>query len=528
MNFDPQNFGEFLDAYQHYISDRRQYQAGGDAHGGGSQQAFMQQAVQAIASGKADAHDVFVQLQKMGMKQEQAAGVVEQIMTAASQLATQSQQPTTDGEVGQMGQAAYGGQLHQYQSDVTTGNVNLADGSTLSDPYKDVNDSVRTDHHLISNLEDTPVNQTLAGMNAMGNPNTMGWALKNTGAQGFLKGAMGVASVIGGFGLGAKKLFSDDKVTNTAAAPKGTMLATDKAGQQTSISPEESKRRQTVQTTTGQPATIASFGQQNDPTAWQKQAPFPQPGMPVFTQPIVTQPKPPQQFGYGAEVDFDHMYLPQHQSNIGTGNVGGGFSGIPYNNAGPMAEGMNTVVAPVVPAANPMLNYLNKSLDNRTLNLTQDGSAKGVVKEKPKTQTNSVTTNGDPAGKQVAMNMLNGLDMLNSTIGAKKEQNIYNQNMRDAGNSDSLASTNSYNSFGMHTVNDQNALGRTPNMGAIQDIGTYMDTAANGGDIHDYGAYLTHYTHGGDMEEYAEGGEYELTEAQIRHILANGGEIEFL
>jgi hypothetical protein len=30
------------------------------------------------------------------------------------------------------------------------------------------------------------------------------------------------------------------------------------------------------------------------------------------------------------------------------------------------------------------------------------------------------------------------------------------------------------------------------------------------------------------MDEYAEGGEYELTEAQIRHILANGGEIEFL
>ena len=74
MNFDPQNFGEFLDAYQHYISDRRQYQAGGDAQGGGSQQAFMQQAVQAIASGQADAHDVFVQLQKMGMKKEQAAG----------------------------------------------------------------------------------------------------------------------------------------------------------------------------------------------------------------------------------------------------------------------------------------------------------------------------------------------------------------------------------------------------------------------------------------------------------------------
>ncbi len=49
-----------------------------------------------------------------------------------------------------------------------------------------------------------------------------------------------------------------------------------------------------------------------------------------------------------------------------------------------------------------------------------------------------------------------------------------------------------------------------------------------GGDVHDFGAYLSHYTQGGDMDEYAEGGEYELTESQIRQILANGGEIEFL
>lgn len=527
MNFDPQNFGDFLDAYQHYISDRRQYQAGGDAQGGGSQQAFMQQAVQAIASGQADAHDVFVQLQKMGMKKEQAAGVVEQIVTAASQLATQSQEQPTEPVM--TGTAAYGGQLHQYQSDVATGNVNLTDGSTLSDPYKDAKDTVRTDHNMISNLEDTALNKTMAGMNFMGNPNSMGWALKNTGAQGFLKGAMGLASVIGGAGLGIAKFASPDKVTNTAAAPKGTMLATDKTGQQTSISPEEAKKRQSSQNTVEQPATIKSLGQQNDPTAWQKPTNFSQPGMPVFTQPVVTQPKPPQQFGYGAEVDFDHMYLPKHQSNIGTGNVGGGFSGIPYNNAGPMADGMNGQITPI----QQKLDYLNKSLD-----LSQQPAKApaqpvqpipgGGAANTPKTQTVTEKTRGDAGGRQVAMNMLNGLDMLNSTIGAKKEQNIYNQNMRDAGNSDSLASTNSYNSFGMHTVNDQNALGRTPNMGAIQDIGTYMPTAANGGDIHDFGAYLSHYNDGGDMDEYAEGGEYELTEAQIRHILANGGEIEFL
>ena len=57
----------------------------------------------------------------MGMKKEQAAGVVEQIMTAASQLKSQPAEP------GMTGVASYGGQLHQYQSDVATGNVNLAE-----------------------------------------------------------------------------------------------------------------------------------------------------------------------------------------------------------------------------------------------------------------------------------------------------------------------------------------------------------------------------------------------------------------
>lgn len=610
MNFDPQNFGEFLDAYQHYISDRRQYQAGGDTQGGGSQQQFMQQAVQAIASGKADAHDVFVQLQKMGMKQEQAAGVVEQIMTAASQLATQSQQPTVDGEVGQMGQAAYGGQLREYEGTEDTGNVNLTDGSTLSDPYTGVVNSVRTDHNMMSNVEDTPLNQTFAGMNAMGNPNSMAWMLKDTGAQGFVKKLAGIGAIAGGIGLGFQKFASPDKVTHTAAAPKGTMLATDKSGQQTSISPEEAKRRQTsqvtgqttVQNTVGQPANVASFGQPVDPTAWQKKIPQ-QPGMPVFTQ--------PKQFGYGAEVDFNDMFLPKHQSNIGTGNVGYGqpftfagvpgnvvtndepvktdeskVSGIPYNNAGPMADGMNTTVAPVAPAANPMLDYLNKSMGNRTLNLTQDGSAKGVSKQPTtKTQTNTTKTRGDSGGIQAMSNTLNGLDLLNSTIGAGDEEKRYKENMRYEGSSDALASTNAYNPYGFHTVNDQVVQGRTANMGSIQDIGTYMATAAEGGDINidpskrgtfkaqatrmdmsvqeaashilankdqyspemikkanfaknfakeqggdiqDFGAYLPQYSQGSDIENYAEGGEYELTEAQIRQILANGGEIEFL
>lgn len=604
MNFDPQNFGEFLDAYQHYISDRRQYQEGGDTQGGGSQQVFMQQAVQAIASGQADAHDVFVQLQEMGMKQEQAATVVEQIMTAASQLKSQPQEPEMTGV------AAYGGQLREYESDVNTGNVITGnDGSKITDPYSGVADSVRTDHNMMSNVEDTPLNQTFAGLNALGNPKSMAWMLKDTGAQGFIKKFAGLGAIAGGIGLGFQKFASPDKVTHTSAAPKGTMLATDKTGQQTSISPEEAAKRQTSQVTTqipsqnkiGQPATIASFGQQNDPTAWQKQAAVPQiPGMPVFTQ--------PKQFGYGAEVDFNDMFLPQHQSNVGTGNVGpvqpftfAGIpgnvttidnpvktdntkvSGIPYNNAGPMAEGMNTGY-PVEPAANPMLDYFNKSMGDRTLNLEQDNSAKGVVKDPPKTETVTTKTRGDAGGMNAMFNTLNGLDLLNSTIGAKDAEREYQQRVRDARHSDSLASTNAYNPYGFHTVNDQVVQGRTANMGSIQDIGTYMATAANGGnisidpskkgtfkaqatrmdmsiqeaashilankeqyspemvkkanfaknfakehggEIHDFGAYLPHYAQGSDAE-FAEGGEYELTEAQIRHILANGGEIEFL
>lgn len=539
MNFDPQNFGEFLDAYQHYISDRRQYQAGGDTQGGGSQQAFMQQAVQAIASGQVDAHDVFVQLQEMGMKQEQAATVVEQIMTAASQLKSQPQEP------GMTGVAAYGGQLREYESDVDTGNVmTSADGSTISDPYTGVGTTIRTDHNMMSNVEDTPLNQTFAGLNALGNPKSMAWMLKDTGPQGFIKKFAGIGAVAGGIGLGFQKFASPDKVTKTTGAPEGTMLATDKTGQQTSISPDEFAKRKTDQEATqtawqnkiGQPANVASFGPPVDPTAWQKKIPQ-QPGMPVFTQ--------PKQFGYGAEVDFDHMYLPQHQSNIGTGNVGPmqpftfagvpgnvttntadpNVSGIPYNNFGPMSAGMNAEITP----EQKKLDYLNKSLD-----LSQQPPAKpveplaGGSAGAPKTETVTTKTRGDAGGIQAMSNTLNGLDLINSTIGAKDVEREYQQRVRDARHSDSLASTNAYNPYGFHTVNDQVVQGRTANMGSIQSIGNNMATAANGGDINDFGAYLTHYAQGGDMDEYAEGGEYELTEAQIRQILANGGEIEFL
>ena len=203
----------------------------------------------------------------------------------------------------------------------------------------------------------------------------------------------------------------------------------------------------------------------------------------------------------------------------------------------------------------------------------------------PKTQTVTTKTRGDAGGIQAMSNTLNGLDLLNSTIGAGDEEKRYKENMRYEGSSDALASTNAYNPYGFHTVNDQVVQGRTANMGSIQDIGTYMATAAEGGDINidpskrgtfkaqatrmdmsvqeaashilankdqyspemikkanfaknfakeqggdiqDFGAYLPQYSQGSDIENYAEGGEYELTEAQIRQILANGGEIEFL
>ena len=524
MNFDPQNFGDFLDAYQHHIT--RQYAEGGD-----TQQAFMQQAVQAIASGQADAHDVFMQLQEMGMKQEQAATVVEQIMTAASQLKSQPQEP------GMTGMAAYGGQLRQYEGTVGTGNV-----SEISDPYSS-QAVTRTDHNMMSNVEDTALNQTFAGMNAMGHPNSMGWMLKDTGLQGLLKKGMGLAAVVGGAGLGIAKFTSPDKVTQTAGAPEGTMMSTDQSGQQTSISPAEVAKRKldeeasktTWQNKITQPANVASFGQPVDPTAWQKKIEGPT-GVPSFGQ--------PRQFGYGAEVDFDHMYLPQHQSNIGTGNVGPkqpftfagvpgnvttntadpNVSGIPYNTAGPMADGMNGEITP----QQKKLDYLKESLDAKQTPAAPAAPAQpipGGAGGAPETQTVTTKTRGDAGGIQAMSNTLNGLDMFNSTLGAGDAQREYKQRIRDAHNTDAMASTKDVTPFGIHTVNDQNAKGMIPNSDVVQDFGTRM--VESGGDIHDFGAYLPHYAQGSDAE-FAEGGEYELTEAQIRHILANGGEIEFL
>lgn len=432
MNLDLQNFGDFLDAYQHALS----FQQGGQANPQQVKQQFFQQAVQAIVQGQ-DPHAIFQQLTQEGMPEEQAAQIVQQAVQQAEQMtAQQSQQQTM----------AKGGELNQYKGG----------GGAL---------------------------ETL---NELSGPNSLAWGLGNTGIQGFVKGLAGATGAAAGFA-------SIPKVIKTNAYNKA-LDAMSVVGDPVTkkVAPLLKANDQVI-------------NEQNDPNNMMNQsiAKQAQQGYNVFPQKPqyyneIAATNAPFMFGSGGEFDF----LQEYQSDILSGNVDLGM--VPVQGLQENPNSFNNLSQFFNNQQNVQNPYADTSItmDMETEKIDSKDKLKKI--QMPQKKVNK--------GVQYAQNTINGLAMLNQTLGATKEQNLYKQRMRDAGNTDAMASTNSYNPFGFHTVNDQNFKGMVPNTGAIQDFGTYMNTAAFGGEI----------------EEYEEGGEYELTEAQIRHILANGGEIDFM
>jgi hypothetical protein len=442
MYLDLQNFGDFLNAYNHAVS----FQEGGQADPQQAQQEVFAQTVQAIAQG-VNPSDVFKQLQEAGVPQEQAAQIVEQAVEQAKQMQAQQQ---SQGDLQQF----LGGGENEMQLAYGQGTLSPANSTRIT--------TTRT----MDNVANNKFNRSLVGLNKLASPESPVNLLKNTGLQGFIKGATGALGAVSGMGLGVQKIFSGSNV-DERIAPEGTQVKKDAQGNQFYVSPEESERlKQESLTAWQKPTGVNSEGNPLQPIDF---------GMPTFEN--------------GAEVKDLDSYQ---------------FAGVVYG-SGLSPYNMQDFIK-----ANQNVNQQN----------TQQS-------EQPNEWSKKTTVWGDPAGQKVAMNTLNGLAMLNQTLGAGKEERKYKQDIRDAFSTDAMASTNAYNPFGYHTTNDQNFKGFVPNMGAVQDFGTYMNTAENGGDIQDFGAYLPDYMNGSDVD-YEEGGEYELSESQIRQILANGGEIEFL
>jgi hypothetical protein len=120
---------------------------------------------------------------------------------------------------------------------------------------------------------------------------------------------------------------------------------------------------------------------------------------------------------------------------------------------------------------------------------------------------------GDDSGTIAANNALQGLGMASSALGTMDKEAEYNKRLREIGNTNfSTQPSNPTNPFGNYTLN----AGPASNFGLvantpIQDIGTSGIAAKYGG-----------------SKMYREGGTYLLSPEEVRNILANGGEVEFI
>lgn len=123
----------------------------------------------------------------------------------------------------------------------------------------------------------------------------------------------------------------------------------------------------------------------------------------------------------------------------------------------------------------------------------------------------------DPGyGTYAANNALIGFGMVNDVLAdkqARQNREQYNQRLRTIGNSDNrFMVSNPVNPFGNYTLN----AGPASNFGLVantpaQDFGTSSIAARYGG-----------------SKNYREGGEYMVTEAELRQIMESGGIVEFL
>lgn len=351
----------------------------------------------------------------------------------------------------------------------------------------------QTTQHTVANLENNAWNRGLAAANTLGDPRMMAWALPNKGLLGKVKAAAGLASGLSGAILGYEKLFAgdktDSKLANTNTGEYGnTADILDKRDQ---AARRAAMLAQKMPTSTLSPT--SGSGLAGMEAQWKDKDVF----GPGYLD---------AGFAFGGELpradeggDFREWFIKNAQRPDVMANAAnqsklmemwraetGQAAAAPVNTAGPR----NTVPPTVTPTP-----------------------AQTTVQGDPfqENQLFKFTERGDSVGMLAANNALAGFGMLNSVLGEEDRQKEYEQMMRRTGNSDArYKSYNPTNPFGNYTLN----AGPASNFGLVantpvQDFGTRMSGAKYGG-------------------QFAEGGEYYVSDKELKMILAMGGEIEFL
>lgn len=360
-----------------------------------------------------------------------------------------------------------------------------------------------TTKHTLADLKDNGFNRTLLDINGLSYPNGYLNALPDQGFFGKIKGIAGGASALAGATLGYSKLFNNKEYSTTTGGSNTLPNSLDYKKQ--IEDPYKNLIPSDYNVTPN--ATMPGY---NPNTA-------PQDNGNMINTPIVDnnqfQNNP---YGNG----FKQSFQP-----------GGEFNPYLEGNWTDYRNNLNKQLTypnynlPHYPIIDDRINNDNADIDfSKQLEGVQEDpnakaiaayyAAKGMKQQNTAPSTNPINTNnpsntytrkdvthGDRIGEIAALNSVMGLGMANNVLGTTQLEREYRRKLKELGNTDArYMSNNPTNPFGDYTTN-----------------------VGPGGNFR-----LSSTTPIQDYTSFEEGGEYEMTEEQIKQYLEEGGEIEYI
>jgi hypothetical protein len=367
-----------------------------------------------------------------------------------------------------------------------------------------------TTSNTLANLKNTNLNKGLIAANTLGDPRNMIWALPDRGFLGALKGVAGAAAGLSGTALGYQKMFSgknkntDSYITNYKTNEFGTM--------------EDVLKKRQPQTPMPKPTPVASgpltggsgmgslyLNQQKEDAMLEEL------GLDTYEWAGVVLPY--METGGVPRVNSQAEYPTFEEWRAQNATR---FD-VMQNSANKQMlmdmwkreTGQNLFPAGIMPQTNQTASVPASTAS--TTGTTPSTTTTTEPQREFKSWTS--TTRGDAAGQIAANNALAGFGMLNTVRSTMNNEREYEDMLRRVGNTDER-----YNAY-----NPANPFGNyTPNAGPASNFALVTNTP-----IQDFGTRMAGAKYGGTAQ-YAEGGEYYVSDEEVKMILAMGGQIEYL
>ena len=417
-----------------------------------------------------------------------------------------------------------------------------------------------TNKNQISNIKDTKFNRGLAYMSGLSNPNSAIANIPDAGGFGAgLKFLAGAAGFLGSAGLGIKKFTADDR---TRMYDKNGNILTDSQNPDKykkiidktyNMTPEEIAQRKAEQSL----ATTKAEGVKAEDEAEKVKAN----AMNQFNTAANFRPNPSNTV-YPKQTVIQNNSGPMNYMEADASNTNNSNIVKSEDERNPMDYMKESLSVPLKEEGgewNPFVDNRRKlkfsmplyagggPIDNETAPYTQQEWAIKQSKSFPllpddvklydeysasfKNNTNATqdltnmqklamqqpVTYGDPLGKVVANNALNGMQMMaNSTdyfANQKKEDELKRKRIMAGNTMEAAPVVNPTNAYGsMYTLNaGPGANQNVAQLGYTFDFGTTMASAKYGG-----------------MTQYKNGGVYQVSPEELQRIIDMGGEVEFL